>query len=89
MTSRPLGWPSIVRLGMVQSAIGAMVMLSTSLLNRVMVVEYALPAAIWSRGIMRSSCRVRSGDMAPMPASGGRRGSSEEWQRWGQGRFSR
>jgi MFS transporter, BCD family, chlorophyll transporter len=42
----PLSWPQIARLGLVQSAIGAMVMLSTSLLNRVMVVEYALPAAI-------------------------------------------
>nr|WP_243843408.1 BCD family MFS transporter [Sphingomonas vulcanisoli] len=36
----------IVRLGLVQSSIGAIVMLATSLLNRVMVVEYALPAAL-------------------------------------------
>ncbi len=42
----PLGWFGIVRLGLVQSAIGAIVMLATSLLNRVMVVEYALPAAL-------------------------------------------
>ncbi len=42
----PLGWMGIVRLGLVQSAIGATVMLATSLLNRVMVVEYALPAAL-------------------------------------------
>ncbi len=41
-----LGWFGIVRLGAVQAAIGAMVMLVTSLLNRVMVVEYALAAAI-------------------------------------------
>ena len=41
-----LGWVGIVRLGMVQAAIGAIVMLATSLLNRVMVVEYALPAAL-------------------------------------------
>lgn len=41
-----LGWFGIVRLGAVQAAIGAMVMLATSLLNRVMVVEYALAAAI-------------------------------------------
>ncbi|MFC3580977.1 BCD family MFS transporter [Sphingomonas hylomeconis] len=46
MSAAPLGWPGIVRLGMVQSAIGAIVMLATSLLNRVMVVEYALPAAL-------------------------------------------
>jgi MFS transporter, BCD family, chlorophyll transporter len=41
-----MSWVAIVRLGLVQAAIGAMVMLSTSLLNRIMVVEYALPAAI-------------------------------------------
>lgn len=46
MAGTGLGWISIVRLGLVQAAIGAMVMLATSLLNRVMVVEYALPAAI-------------------------------------------
>ncbi len=44
--SATLGWPQIARLGLVQSAIGAMVMLSTSMLNRIMVVEYALAAAI-------------------------------------------
>ena len=43
---RGLGWIAIVRLGLVQAAIGAIVMLATSLLNRVMVVEYALAAAI-------------------------------------------
>lgn len=46
MNPPPLGWLGIVRLGLVQSAIGAIVMLATSLLNRVMVVEYALPAAL-------------------------------------------
>lgn len=46
MTRAPLGWLGIVRLGLVQSAIGSIVMLATSLLNRVMVVEYALPAAL-------------------------------------------
>lgn len=42
----PLGWLTIARLGLVQSAIGAIVMLSSSLLNRVMVVEYAQVAAL-------------------------------------------
>ena len=42
----PLGWFGIVRLGLVQSAIGAIVMLATSLLNRVMVVEYAQAATL-------------------------------------------
>ena len=42
----PLGWLGIAQLGLVQSAIGAIVMLATSLLNRVMVVEYAQVAAL-------------------------------------------
>lgn len=42
----PLGWLGIARLGLVQSAIGAVVMLATSLLNRIMVVEYAQAAAL-------------------------------------------
>jgi len=41
-----LGWLGIARLGLVQSAIGAVVMLATSLLNRIMVVEYAQIAAL-------------------------------------------
>lgn len=40
------GWISIARLGLVQAAIGAIVMLTTSVLNRIMVVEYSLMAAI-------------------------------------------
>jgi len=44
--ARGLGWLAIIRLGLVQASIGAIVMLATSLLNRVMVVEYALAAAI-------------------------------------------
>tara|TARA_R100001126_G_scaffold65647_1_gene37566 strand:- start:266 stop:1588 length:1323 start_codon:yes stop_codon:yes gene_type:complete len=43
---RGLGWFAIMRLGLVQASIGAIVMLATSLLNRVMVVEYTLAAAI-------------------------------------------
>lgn len=46
MTAQGLGWGSIARLGAVQASIGAIVMLATSLLNRVMVVEYSLAAAI-------------------------------------------
>ena len=45
-SSTGLGWIAIIRLGLVQAAIGAIVMLATSLLNRVMVVEYALVAAV-------------------------------------------
>lgn len=42
----PLGWLGIARLGLVQTAIGAIVVLTTSTLNRVMVVELALPATL-------------------------------------------
>jgi MFS transporter, BCD family, chlorophyll transporter len=41
-----LGWLGIVRLGLVQAALGAIVALTTSTLNRVMVVELALPAMV-------------------------------------------
>jgi MFS transporter, BCD family, chlorophyll transporter len=46
MTAAPLGWAGIVRLGLVQTALGAVVVLTTSTLNRVMVVELALPAML-------------------------------------------
>ncbi|MCJ2024251.1 BCD family MFS transporter [Methylobacterium sp. J-067] len=41
-----LSWPSILRLGLVQTALGGVVVLMTSTLNRVMVVELALPALV-------------------------------------------
>jgi len=41
-----IGWTGIVRLGMVQASLGAIVVLTTSTLNRVMVVELALPAVL-------------------------------------------
>ncbi|MEJ6396686.1 BCD family MFS transporter [Yoonia sp. 208BN28-4] len=41
-----LSWFQIVRLGFVQMALGAVVVLTTSTLNRLMVVEYALPAVL-------------------------------------------
>ncbi|MEQ9608027.1 MAG: BCD family MFS transporter [Kiloniellaceae bacterium] len=43
---RGLGWLGILRLGLVQTALGAVVVLTTSTLNRVMVVELALPAML-------------------------------------------
>ena len=46
MKAAPLNWFGIVRLGLVQSALGAIVALTTSTLNRVMVVEEAVPAAL-------------------------------------------
>ncbi|QWE13600.1 BCD family MFS transporter [Polynucleobacter sp. AP-Titi-500A-B4] len=44
--SSTFGWLSIVRLGLVQAAIGAIVVMTTSTLNRIMVVELALPASL-------------------------------------------
>jgi len=46
MTARTLSWAGIVRLGLVQTALGAIVVLTTSALNRVMIVELALPATL-------------------------------------------
>ncbi len=43
---RHLSWLGIVRLGLVQTALGAIVVLTTSTLNRVMVVELALAASL-------------------------------------------
>ncbi|MBS0377457.1 MAG: BCD family MFS transporter [Proteobacteria bacterium] len=44
--TQALGWGGIVRLGLVQAAIGAVVVLATSTINRIMVVELALPAVL-------------------------------------------
>ncbi|MFN3892369.1 MAG: BCD family MFS transporter [Beijerinckiaceae bacterium] len=41
-----LTWFQIVRIGLVQTAIGAIVVLTTSTLNRVMVIEIGLPALV-------------------------------------------
>lgn len=40
------GWSRIARIGLVQASLGAIVVLITSVLNRVMIVELALAAAI-------------------------------------------
>lgn len=41
-----LGWWGIVRIGLVQTSLGAIVVLTTSTLNRIMVVELMLPALL-------------------------------------------
>ncbi|MEO1551338.1 MAG: PucC family protein, partial [Pseudomonadota bacterium] len=41
-----LSWLAIFRLGLVQMALGAIVVLTTSTLNRLMIVELALPAVL-------------------------------------------
>jgi MFS transporter, BCD family, chlorophyll transporter len=42
----PLSWIGILRLGLIQTALGAIVVMMTSTINRVMVVELALPAVV-------------------------------------------
>jgi BCD family chlorophyll transporter-like MFS transporter len=44
--TRTFGWAEIIRLGAVQASLGAIVVLMTSTLNRIMVVELALPALL-------------------------------------------
>ncbi|MBY0611273.1 MAG: BCD family MFS transporter [Beijerinckiaceae bacterium] len=41
-----LSWLAIVRIGLVQTALGAIVVLATSTLNRIMVIEIGLPAVV-------------------------------------------
>ena len=43
---KTLGWFSIFRLGLVQACLGAVVVLMTSTLNRLMVVELSMAATI-------------------------------------------
>lgn len=45
-TVKGLSWLGIARLGLIQTALGAIIVLTTSTLNRVMVVEMALPAML-------------------------------------------
>lgn len=46
VSNKGFGWLAIIRIGLVQAAIGALVMLATTVLNRIMVVEMKLLAAI-------------------------------------------
>jgi MFS transporter, BCD family, chlorophyll transporter len=46
MNNSVLSWFGIFRLGLVQTGLGAVVVLTTSTLNRVMVVELAMPAML-------------------------------------------
>jgi BCD family chlorophyll transporter-like MFS transporter len=63
MKLAPLSWVGIIRVGLVQSALGGVVALTTSTLNRIMVVEFALPAILpaalvaWHYGIQLSRPR--------------------------------
>ncbi len=61
------GWPQILRLGLVQACLGAVVVVTTSTLNRVMVVELAMPALLpgflvaWHYGVQMVRPRMGFG----------------------------
>ena len=44
------GWVDIIRLGLVQSALGSIVVLTTTTMNRVMAIELALPVTLKTNG---------------------------------------
>jgi MFS transporter, BCD family, chlorophyll transporter len=44
--SASLRWTAIIRLGLVQMALGSMTVIAISTLNRIMVIEYRLPALV-------------------------------------------
>ena len=46
MNTPIFGWLQIIRLGLIQACLGAVVVVTTSTLNRIMVVELALPALL-------------------------------------------
>lgn len=46
MKTSVFGWFQIIRLGLIQACLGAVVVVTTSTLNRIMVVELALPALL-------------------------------------------
>ena len=46
MNPTTFGWTTIIRLALVQTMLGAIIVLMTSTINRVMVVELALPAVV-------------------------------------------
>ena len=66
-SARAFGWPQILRLGLVQACLGAVVVVTTSTLNRVMVVELALPALLpgflvaWHYGVQMVRPRMGFG----------------------------
>jgi BCD family chlorophyll transporter-like MFS transporter len=43
---KQLSWIGIARLGLVQASLGAVVVMATGTLNRVMVIEIGLPALV-------------------------------------------
>jgi BCD family chlorophyll transporter-like MFS transporter len=67
MSATTFGWSAVARVGLVQAMLGAMVVLTTSTLNRVMAVELALPALLpgllvaWHHAVQLSRPRMGFG----------------------------
>ena len=82
-----LSWVSIFRLGLVQLCLGAIVVLTTSTLNRLMVVEMALPALL--PGLLVGLHYGPTGGSCLTRAATGQGSSCWAWRRWVWGRFWR
>ncbi len=80
------GWVAIVRIGLVQASIGALVMLATTVLNRRdgggTAVCSRRSRRGWWRGIMRCSLAGRCGAMLRTRAIIAPAGSSAAWRCW-------
>jgi hypothetical protein len=80
-----LGWAGLLRLALVQTALGAVVVLATSTLNRIMIIELklpaALPAALIALYYMVQLLRPRVGFGADRVGVA-HRGSSAAWRCW-------
>ena len=63
-----LSWVSIFRLGLVQLCLGAIVVLTTSTLNRLAVVEFSLPAVL--PGLLVRRARLHRPDRESLAARG-------------------
>ena len=83
MNGSMLSWFGIVRLGLIQTGLGAIVVLTTSTLNRVMVIELAMPAILPGALVaIHYVLQVFRPAWAMVRISGpvGHRGSSAAWR---------
>ena len=79
-----LSWFQIFRLGFVQMALGAIVVLTTSTLNRLMVVELSLPALL--PGLLGGSALRYPADAPALGFLFRHRWSSDTLDHWRHGR---
>ena len=60
-----LSWWHIIRLGLIQTSLGGIVVLTTSTLNRIMVVELAMAATIPPREVCIRPSRMMCHQLSP------------------------